>query len=55
MQDGGINIALGTMDPEDNWVIHAADNIREGEFLANYQRVEILCKNAPDAINEFVS
>ena len=27
---GGINAALGTMDPEDNWVIHAADTLREG-------------------------
>ncbi|HEY7079284.1 MAG TPA: FAD-dependent oxidoreductase, partial [Nitrososphaeraceae archaeon] len=51
---GGINAALGTMDPEDNWVIHAADTLREGEFLADYERVELLCKNAPDAINELV-
>ncbi|MGA9165853.1 MAG: FAD-dependent oxidoreductase, partial [Nitrososphaeraceae archaeon] len=51
---GGINAALGTMDPEDNWMIHAADTLREGEFLADYERVEILCKNAPDAINELV-
>jgi succinate dehydrogenase / fumarate reductase flavoprotein subunit len=51
---GGINAALGTMDPEDNWVIHAADTLREGGFLADYERVEILCKNAPDAINELV-
>src|SRR5215467_11602977 len=51
---GGINAALGTMDLEDNWVIHAADTLREGEFLADYERVEILCKNAPDAINELV-
>ena len=51
---GGINAALGTMDPEDNWVIHAADTLREGEFLADYDRVETLCKNAPDAINELV-
>ena len=49
---GGINAALGTMDPEDNWLIHAADTLREGEFLADYERVEVLCKNAPDAINE---
>jgi succinate dehydrogenase/fumarate reductase flavoprotein subunit len=42
------------MDPEDNWVIHAADTLREGGFLADYERVEILCKNAPDAINELV-
>jgi len=52
---GGINAALGTMDPEDNWVVHAADTLREGEFLADYERVEILCKNAPDAINELVT
>src|SRR5919199_6130039 len=51
---GGINAALGTMDPEDNWVIHAADTLREGEFLADYERVEILCKNAPAAISELV-
>jgi succinate dehydrogenase / fumarate reductase, flavoprotein subunit len=52
---GGINAALGTMDPEDNWIIHAADTLREGEFLADYERVEMLCKNAPDAINELVN
>jgi succinate dehydrogenase/fumarate reductase flavoprotein subunit len=51
---GGINAALGTMDPEDNWMMHAADTLREGEFLADYERVEMLCKNAPDAINELV-
>jgi succinate dehydrogenase / fumarate reductase flavoprotein subunit len=52
---GGINAALGTMDPEDNWMIHAADTLREGKFLADYERVEVLCKNAPDAINELVN
>jgi succinate dehydrogenase/fumarate reductase flavoprotein subunit len=52
---GGINAALGTMDPEDNWMMHAADTLREGEFLADYERVEVLCKNAPDSIHELVS
>jgi succinate dehydrogenase / fumarate reductase flavoprotein subunit len=52
---GGINAALGTMDPEDNWMIHAADTLREGGFLADYERVELLCKSAPDAINELVN
>ena len=51
---GGINAALGTMDPEDNWMVHAADTLREGEFLADYERVEVLCKRAPDAVNELV-
>jgi succinate dehydrogenase / fumarate reductase flavoprotein subunit len=49
---GGINAALGTMDKEDTWIIHAADTLREGEFLADYERVELLCKNAPTAISE---
>lgn len=51
---GGINAALGTMDPEDNWMVHAVDTLREGEFLADYEKVEVLCKNAPDAINDLV-
>jgi succinate dehydrogenase / fumarate reductase, flavoprotein subunit len=52
---GGINAALGTMDPEDNWMIHAADTLREGEFLADCERVELLCKRAPEAVNELVN
>jgi hypothetical protein len=35
-------------------MMHAADTLREGEFLADYERVETLCKNA-DAINELVT
>ena len=52
---GGINAALGTMDPEDNWMIYAADTLREGELLADYERVEILCKSASGAVNELVN
>jgi succinate dehydrogenase / fumarate reductase, flavoprotein subunit len=52
---GGINAALGTMDPEDNWMIHAVDTLREGEFIADYQKVELLCKSASDAVNELVN
>ena len=52
---GGINAALGTMDPQDNWMTHAADTLKEGEFLADCERIEVLCKNAPDAIRELVS
>jgi succinate dehydrogenase/fumarate reductase flavoprotein subunit len=51
---GGINAALGTMDPEDNWMIHASDTLREGESIADYEKVEVLCKNAPDTIMELV-
>jgi succinate dehydrogenase/fumarate reductase flavoprotein subunit len=43
------------MDPEDNWMIHAADTLREAEFLADYEKVELFCKSAPDAVNELVN
>jgi succinate dehydrogenase / fumarate reductase flavoprotein subunit len=52
---GGINAALGTMDPEDNWMIHASDTLREGESIADYEKVEVLCRNAADAIMELVN
>jgi succinate dehydrogenase / fumarate reductase, flavoprotein subunit len=52
---GGINAALGTMDPEDNWMIHAADTLREGLFIADYEKIEVLCKDGPDAVTELVN
>ena len=52
---GGINAALGSMDPKDNWMIHASDTLIEGEHIADYERVEILCKSAPNAIYELVN
>ena len=52
---GGINAALGTMEPQDNWMIHAADTLREGLFIGDYDKVEMLCKSAPDALTELVN
>src|ERR671916_142333 len=52
---GGINAALGTMDPQDNWMIHVADTLSEGLFIADYEKVEVLCKSAPDAVIELVN
>ncbi|MEW6722968.1 MAG: FAD-dependent oxidoreductase [Candidatus Micrarchaeota archaeon] len=49
---GGINAALGTMDPEDTWQLHAADTIRDGDFINDPKAVEILCRNAPKAVEE---
>ena len=34
---------------------HAADTLREGGFLADYERVEVLCKSAPESINDLVN
>ncbi|HUY70591.1 MAG TPA: FAD-binding protein [Candidatus Baltobacteraceae bacterium] len=51
---GGINAALGTMDPKDSWKIHAADTLMEGWQLADYKAVELLCRSAPEAVRELV-
>jgi succinate dehydrogenase / fumarate reductase flavoprotein subunit len=51
---GGINAALGTMDPEDSWEQHAADTLREGYWLGDPRSVELLCREAPDAIDDLV-
>ena len=49
---GGINAALGNMDPQDNWKLHAADTIRDGGLLNDYRGVMLLCRNAHLAIKE---
>lgn len=49
---GGINGALGTVDPEDSWQQHFVDTMREGYFLGEPESVEILCKESPKAITE---
>ena len=47
---GGINAALGTMDPEDSWEQHAADTLRESYFLADPAIVEVVAKGAAEGI-----
>jgi succinate dehydrogenase / fumarate reductase, flavoprotein subunit len=49
---GGINAALGTLDRKDHWLIHAADTLKEGQFLADQKTIEILCREAPRAIRD---
>src|SRR5918993_1199057 len=51
---GGINAALGTVDPEDSWQQHFADTLKEGYFLADPLAVEIMAREAPRAIEELV-
>ncbi len=51
---GGINAALGTLDPADTWQIHAADTLKEGRFLGDPEAVELLCREAPGVIEELV-
>jgi len=49
---GGINAALGNLDPEDHWTLHAADTIKDGGFVNDSRAVKILCKNAKQTIKE---
>jgi succinate dehydrogenase flavoprotein subunit len=51
---GGINAALGTVDPEDTWEQHFADTLKEGYFLSDPRTVELLAREAPRGIQELV-
>jgi succinate dehydrogenase / fumarate reductase, flavoprotein subunit len=51
---GGINAALGTVDPDDSWEQHAADTLRESYWLADPAAVALLCREAPSAIEDLV-
>ena len=42
------------MDPEDSWEQHAADTLREGSWLFDPASVELLCREAPRAIDELL-
>lgn len=52
MASGGINAAMGSLDVEDRWEIHAADTLREGHFINDPTAVEMICRHAPEAIKE---
>ena len=49
---GGINAALGTMDPEDSWQQHSADTIQESYHLAHPHTVEIVARGAEQGIRD---
>lgn len=49
---GGINAALGTMDPHDSWQQHAADTIKEGYFLSDPRTVETVTRGAEEGIRD---
>lgn len=49
---GGINAALGTVDPEDSWEQHFADTLQDGYFLNDSRTVEIMAREAPRAVQE---
>jgi succinate dehydrogenase / fumarate reductase flavoprotein subunit len=49
---GGINAALGSVDPQDSWQQHFADTIQEAYYLAKPRMVEILAQESPKAVYE---
>ena len=49
---GGINGALGTHDPEDDWTIHAADTLKEGHFVNDPKKVEAVTREMPALLRE---
>ena len=51
---GGINAALGNAPDrgDDDWKDHAFDTVKGSDYLADQDAVEILCKNAPEAVLE---
>ncbi|MBI2598139.1 MAG: FAD-dependent oxidoreductase [Candidatus Diapherotrites archaeon] len=52
---GGINAALGVVTQKDNWLVHAADTFEEGGKIGVPQMVEILARNANDAVIELAN
>ncbi|MEM2142956.1 MAG: FAD-binding protein [Candidatus Thorarchaeota archaeon] len=50
MAEGGYNVAIGNVDPEDNPDVHFKDTIVGGNYLNNQKLVEILVRDAPERI-----
>jgi succinate dehydrogenase / fumarate reductase flavoprotein subunit len=49
---GGINAALGNVDPEDSWQQHYADTMVEGYHISEPRMVELMAKESPDVVKE---
>lgn len=51
---GGINAALGNARGagDDSWENHAFDTVKGSDYLADQDAVEVMCKEAPDAVIE---
>jgi succinate dehydrogenase / fumarate reductase flavoprotein subunit len=48
---GGISAALGNMG-EDDWRFHFYDTIKGSDWLGDQDAIELMCKEAPDAVIE---
>ncbi len=52
---GGINAALGNVDPEDTWEHHFADTYLEGYEIGEALQIEIMAKESPQLVKEIDS
>lgn len=52
MAEGGVNAALGHVDPGDSWLVHAADTIAGGKYINDSVMVEFFAKDCPKRIWE---
>ena len=50
MAEGGVNAALGNLDPEDSWESHFRDTVKGGAWINNQKLVEILTRETPERI-----
>lgn len=50
---GGIGASLGNIDPEgDSWEWHMFDTVKGGDYLADQDGVEVLCREAVEMVYE---
>ena len=49
---GGVNAALGSLDDEDDWTVHAADTLNEGHHINDPEAVELTARHMPERIRE---
>ncbi|MBD3158659.1 MAG: FAD-binding protein [Candidatus Lokiarchaeota archaeon] len=50
MAEGGMNVAIGNVDPDDDPEVHFKDTVVGGNYINNQELVEILVDEAPDRI-----
>ncbi len=52
MAEGGIAVALGNADSEDNWQAHFKDTMVEGQLINNWKMVKALAQEVPERMKE---
>jgi succinate dehydrogenase / fumarate reductase flavoprotein subunit len=52
MAEGGCAASMGTVNSNDNWMVHFRDTMRGGKFLNNWRMAELHAKEAPDRVWE---